>query len=641
MFGNGRKTIGVFATQINQEYQATLTKGICKRAEEFGYNVALFTNFLGYKEIQYIIGERNIANLPSYEALEGIIILPDTVFDNGLMESINKNIKEYSHCPVVSVRQKMEDYYNVLVNDDSVLEHIIRHFIKDHGYKKINFLTGPRENHVSIERLETYKRVLAEYGLPYEEERVFYADFWRLLPYKAVEYWLEDPSRMPEAIICANDYMAITVCNALVERGYSIPDDIGVSGCDNIVITKDFSPAITTVGMPVFEMGIEAVNKIHNHNSNLSQEKCSYLDTQTFIRESCGCRLKETKKEKNIRRNRIINEVEQKEENATGNAFMSVEFTTVKNVDDLNQRMASYIYLNEGFTNFFMCLHKQWDDTNSEELALNAGSREMIMEVGMKNGEWLQKMEFNAPDLLPGSYIDSEPQVYLFNMLHYQEVCFGYTAISFADYGVYASSYQGWLINISNTLQNIRMNNTLNRLVYKLEDMYIKDELTDLYNRRAMETLGQKYLDRCIEEKTKLMLFTADMDKLKYINDNFGHACGDIAIKTVADALKAAAEDDEICIRVGGDEFVVIGMDYDQKKMDRFLEKFERQIERYNREEASDFKVYVSYGWSIIRPNSNISIEDCLLVADSKMYQQKYEKEALRLKHSSEFREWD
>jgi diguanylate cyclase (GGDEF)-like protein len=243
--------------------------------------------------------------------------------------------------------------------------------------------------------------------------------------------------------------------------------------------------------------------------------------------------------------------------------------------------------------------------------------------------------------MLPSRYMEREPQIFYFNILHYQGNCFGYSAISFYGDEVYKPSYQGWLINVCNALENIRIHNELNRLVYKLEDMYIKDDLTDLYNRRALETLGEKYLKQCVEEQSKLMVFTADMDKLKHINDNYGHASGDTAIKAVANALISAAQDDEICMRVGGDEFVVIGIDYDQIKMDEFLNKFNKEIERFNQEKDYDYKVYVSYGWSIIKPGDKKTIEDCLLVADTKMYQQKYEKEALRLKHRGEFRDFD
>jgi diguanylate cyclase (GGDEF)-like protein len=640
MFDNGLKTIGVFATQVYQEFQETLSKGISKRARELGYNVAFFTNFLGYAELQYEIGERKIADLPRYDKLGGIIILPDTMFDPELVNCIRGNIKKYSTCPVVSVRQKIDDYYNVLIKDDTVLDEIIRHFIADHGYKKINFLTGPKDNPASLVRLEAYKRILGEYGLPFEEDRVYYGDFWKYLPNDAIDYWFSKPE-LPEAIICANDYMAITVCNALTARGYSVPGDIAVSGCDNIILTKDFYPTITTAGMPIYEMGIEAVDKIHRHNQGISQEKDTYLNTVTKIRESCGCKIKGSKEAMTSRRNRIINEMEAMEKAVSNNAFMSVEFTNVKTIDYLDQRLASYTYMNEGYDSFFMCLHKNWDYYSLEDVPGKSMNNEMIMEVGMIKENWLQKEEFSRPTLLPAKYVTGAPQMYFFNMLHYREICFGYTAISFKNDEAYKASYQGWLINICNALENIRINDKLNQLVYKLEDMYIKDELTDLYNRRALETLGQKYLDQCAGKHAKLMVFTADMDKLKFINDNFGHACGDVAIKAVADALRTAAEDDEICMRVGGDEFVVIGIDYDQKKMDRFIRKFEDEIEHFNKKEGYDYKVYVSYGWSIIKPNDNITIEDCLLVADSKMYQQKYEKETLRIKHRADFREFE
>lgn len=638
MFDNGRKTIGVFVTQIYQEFQKTLSRGICIKAKEYGYNVAFFTSCLGYGELQYEKGESSIADLPRYEDLDGIIILPDTMYVEGLEDRMMKNIRKYSSCPVVSVRQRTEGCYNVLIKDDTVLDEIIRHFIVDHGYRKINFLTGPQDNPAAIERRDAYMRILKEYGIPYEEDRVYYGDFWKIAPNDAVEYWLSKPE-LPQAIICANDYMAMTVCNALAARGYSVPEDIAVSGCDNITISGDFLPSITTTGMPILEMGLEAVEKIHKHNSGISQETDTYLDTITKIRESCGCKPKDNREALINSKNRVINDMEDMEKSISLNAFMSVEFTNIKTIDKLDRRLASYVYMNEGYESFYMCLHKDWDYYNVNDDHEQVHTNEMVMEVGMREHDWYQKVEFSRPSLLPSCHINSDPQIFFFNILHYQEMTYGYTAISFHDNRTYKPSYQGWLINICNSLENIRINNKLNQLVYKLEDMYIKDELTDLFNRRALETIGQKYLELSAERNVKLMVFTADMDKLKYINDNYGHAGGDVAIRAVADALKAAAEDDELCMRIGGDEFVVVGMDYDQKKMNSFIEKFEKSIEQFNREGGNDFNVYVSYGWSIIRPNGKNTIEDCLVVADSRMYRQKYEKEAFRLKKQGEFRD--
>lgn len=630
MLGNGRKTIGVFVTQAFQEYQDLLCRGICNRAFGLGYNVAIFSNFVGYGEFKYEIGESNIAYLPMYEDLDGIILLPDTMHVKDFKNNIVKNIKKYARCPVVSVRQSMEDYYNVLIEDESVLEEIILHFIKDHKFRKLNFLTGPRDNPVSIQRLNTYLRILKENNIPVEEERIYYGDFWKNSPPHAVDKWLSNPDTWPEAIICANDYMAIAVCNALLERGIQVPRDIAVSGCDNIGITMDYIPHITTVGMPVFEMGMEAVDKIHKANLGLAQDKTSYLKCVTYIRESCGCRMDNDFEIVIRRRNNIIGEVEAKDKDISNNAYMSIDLTGVTTMDKLNNKLSSYTYLNKDFSSFFMCLYDNWI-TNSPDVDFSKISSEstVTMEVGMKNGEWLQKVQFNGRELLPPVYMDEEPQYFFFNMLHHQEKCYGYTAINFKTFQSYKSSYQGWLINICNALENIKIRNELNRLVYKLGEMSIKDELTGLYNRRALHTLGQQYLDQCIKNQSSLLVFSADMDNLKYINDNYGHTKGDIAIKIVADALINASETDELCIRTGGDEYAVIGTGYDLKKAERFVAKFEEAIRKFNEEFVHNFEISISYGWILVRADGNTKLEECLNIADEKMYMQKYSKERM------------
>lgn len=627
MLGNGYKTIGIFVTRAHEEYQDFICRAISSRAHELGYNIAIFSNFESYGELDYDIAESNIANILKYEDLDGVILLPDTMLVKDFKEKILNNIRKYCTCPVVCVRQAMDEYQNVLIRDDNVLDEIIQHFIRHHKFTKMNFLTGPQDNPVSIQRLNTYKRILSEHGIPVEEDRICFGDFWKRSAAGAVDKWLADPDKFPEAIICANDYMAIAVCNALAQRGIIVPRDIAVSGCDNVEITKDFYPAITTVGMPVADMGREAVDRIHKEHMGIPQEDTTYLTFVTHIRESCGCEMSKDAEEVFRRRNHIIKELEDKDATISNNAYMSIDLTGVTVLEDLNKRLASYTYLNTGFSSFFMCLYKDWDQYESnDEQGTDFSEREVSMEVGIKDGQWLPKIQFQARELLPSVYLDNKPQTFYFNILHHREKCYGYTAISFNKIQSYKSSYQGWITNVCNALENIRIHGELNRLVYKLEDISIKDVLTGLYNRRALHTLGKKYLDQSIKNQSNLMVFSADMDNLKFINDIYGHESGDIAMKAVAAALIRASEDDEICIRMGGDEFAVIGVEYDEEKMNQFLDKFEEDIQSFNREPAYDFKISISYGWSITRANRDTTLEECLSIADKKMYIQKYEK---------------
>ncbi|NLO09745.1 MAG: GGDEF domain-containing protein [Clostridiales bacterium] len=627
MLENNHKTIGVFVTRAHEEYQDLLCRAISHSAYELGYNVAIFSNYEGSGGLEYNIAQSNIANILKYEDLSGVILLPDTMLVKDYKSKILNNIKKYSSCPVVSVRQSIDEYQNVLIEDDTVLDEIIEHFINHHKFTKLNFLTGPENNPVSWQRLNTYKRILSEHGIPIEEDRILFGDFWKLSAAEAVEKWLANPDKFPEAIICANDYMAISVCNALAQRGIMVPRDVAVSGCDNIEVTKDFSPPITTVGMPVADMGKEAVEKIHRQLMGISQEDTSYLKFVTHIRESCGCEMSKDAEEVFKRKNHLIKELEERDDTISQNAYMSIDLTGVTMMEDLSNRLSSYTYLNSGFSSFYMCLYTDWDLYESdEEYGIDFSDREVSMEVGMKRGQWLQKVQFEARELLPSIYLDKEPQTFYFNMLHHNEKCYGYTAISFEQFQAYKSSYQGWLTNVCNALENIKIHSELNRLVYRLEDISIKDELTGLYNRRALHTLGQKYLEQSIRNKSNLMVFSADMDNLKYINDIYGHTGGDIALKAVAKAMMNASEDDEICIRLGGDEFSVIGVEYDIEKMNLFLNKFEGAIRRFNMEQSYDFKISISIGWSITKADEETTLEECLSIADKKMYIQKYEK---------------
>lgn len=631
MFQNCRKTIGVFVSLVNDEFQAQLSKGISIRAQELDYNVVFFTNFGGYDVYEYDRGEMKIADLPCYETLDGIILAPDTMAVAGLEEKIRDKIHNRSNCPVVSIRTRIDEYYNVLIDDNTVLEDIIRHFIEVHGFTRLNFLAGPKGYIDSDKRLECYKRVLAEYNIPVEDERIYYGDFWKHEGIKAVDFWLSSPDTMPQAIICANDYMAITVAGALEDRGISVPDMIAVSGFDDISDAGELSPSITTATMPIVDMGIEAVNKIDRVINGHIEDNESLIRSKTIIRESCGCKYNSDKEKKQGSKHFFVY-LEKLRREVTRNSYMSAGLTGKTKQEDLFNDIYHYVYENVGFTDFYMCLYRDWQNIEEDEERIYHPDEEMMMEVGIKRTNNYNKVRYKRRNLIPQQFEEDRPMIFYVSMLHHQKMDFGYVAIAFENIQTYMTTYQAWMINVSNALENIRVHSELKLLVYQLEDMYIRDQLTGLYNRRGLEALGEKYLKQAVEEQTTLMIFTSDLDKLKLINDNYGHIGGDVALKTVAEALSVSADDDEICVRFGGDEFVVVGLVYDEDKAKRFTRRFIGELDKFNKSGNQEFKVYVSYGWNIVTPDKDTTIEECITVVDKKMYQQKNEKEALQIR---------
>ncbi len=625
MFGNGRKTIGVFVTKIYRDFQENVCRGICKRAKELGYNVAFFSRFTEHDESKFAFGERNISELPNYKFLDGVILVGSSIKPSRFHEKVKKHIDGNNACPAVMVKNETEGYYNVSVNNEIILEEIIRHFIEHHGYKKINFLAGPKGYTDSDKRLNCFLRVMGEYGLKVEERQIYYGDFWKSKAYNAAMEWMYNPEERPEAIICANDHMAITLCMALTKMGYDVPEDIAVSGCDNTRKSQDYIPSITSVGQPLLELGTEAVNKIYKHNNNIVQEETTYLEGKTYIRESCGCEVKHNKKEIKEKRNHILFELEEKEDNIIANSQSSIDLTGITKIEELDRKIVNHDYLNDGYPSYFMCLFKDWDISLNNGNRLKIDNGPVTMAVGKKDALRLDVVEFDRSHILPPKYMGEEPQFYVFNMLHHQERCFGYTAINFFEPRAFNPSYQGWTINVSNALENIRIHSEITHLVYKLEDLHVKDVMTGIYNRRGL-TFGKEYLKQCKERQVNILVISLDIDNLKDINDTFGHACGDEAIKSVSRALEHASEDDEICIRMGGDEFSVIGMEYNEDKLKAFKKKFYDYLNEKNQTEGHDYTINISYGYNMDIPNKDTTLEEYLNIADGRMYDQKKKK---------------
>ncbi|MDF2843697.1 MAG: hypothetical protein K0R00_2123 [Herbinix sp.] len=629
VLGNNRKTIGVLVSQVNDEYQDLVCKGIITKAKELDYNVVFFASFGRYGKSSYDLGEAAIVDLPNYESLDGIVIIPNIMKVTNLLDKYKREIKNRAKCPVISIRTEIEEYYNVLVDDYTVLDDVIKHFIEVHGFTRINFLSGPRGVLSSDRRLASYRKILTEHNIKVEEERIYYGDLWKNAGVEAVDQWLNSQLEWPQAIVCANDYMAITVCRTLSERGIKVPDQIAVSGCDDIEDAAEFSPSLTTARMPAFDMGKNSVENIHLINKGNKLPHNTYINTDTIYRSSCGCKKHWYHESNERRRNHIVArenllvEIAQK-------SYMSTDLAGLSRLDEIIDKMWTYVYDNKDLSQFCMCLQKDWDHfhLHEENESVFKDTDELVMEMGINNGVQYTKLKCTNKELIPKEFVEDRPMAYYFSILHHQGHCFGYVGISYNRLRTYMKSYQSWLITLSNALENVRIHGELSRLIYKLEDMSIRDELTELYNRRVLDTLGKKYLKHCVEEQSNLMIFTADMDKLKYINDKFGHSSGDIALKVVAGALLHAADDDEICIRLGGDEFMAIGMDYDEAKMDKFIRLFVEELNRFNFMNEQEFSVYVSYGYNLVLPDKDTSIEKCLVAADALMYRQKYEKNA-------------
>ena len=127
MFHNDRKTIALFCCNSHGEYQREICAGAAMQAEKLGYNLAIFTCYGNYGQNPlYAQGEKDIFSLPDYEEFSGIIVAGDTFSIDEAIEEVVESLRKKTNCPVVSLRQKMENVNNILVDNMASMGGMIR-----------------------------------------------------------------------------------------------------------------------------------------------------------------------------------------------------------------------------------------------------------------------------------------------------------------------------------------------------------------------------------------------------------------------------------------------------------------------------------------------------------------------------------
>jgi len=157
----------------------------------------------------------------------------------------------------------------------------------------------------------------------------------------------------------------------------------------------------------------------------------------------------------------------------------------------------------------------------------------------------------------------------------------------------------------------------------ELEAMALTDQLTGLYNRRGFFTLATRELRRAQRSKESMLLFFADLDGLKTINDDFGHEEGDRILMAAAKILTQTFRTSDIISRIGGDEFAILVVDADEDLMEKLLLRLYRLVNNLNIRKLHKSKLAVSIGHTVYNPVNPISLDELVSQADQRMYKMK------------------
>ena len=270
------------------------------------------------------------------------------------------------------------------------------------------------------------------------------------------------------------------------------------------------------------------------------------------------------------------------------------------------------------------------DATPSDEgFSLHGYPRQMQMTFAYERDQRLDLDRQEVDGIFPTFDYPKPGQDFLFLPLHFGERTVGYVAIRNAVY-LMEKQYLFQIMNaLTRSMENLHKKEMLAYMNRKLSSLYIMDTLTGMYNRMGYQQLGEESFRISGLNKRKLLILFVDLDRLKYINDTFGHEYGDMAICAAARALMQCSSRDAVPARPG-DEFVLI-QSYQSDEVSRELVlRIRRTLEAEGKAQKLPFPLSMSIGTVVTDPESALSFADYVKIADSRMYEEKVQKRAAR-----------
>jgi diguanylate cyclase (GGDEF)-like protein len=627
---NSKKLIALMGAMIDEEKNSNLIREMEKECRKNGYFMLVF----GFSETSFWSQDRNnnemkLIEIASHLDLKAIIVHLEFIKNAYLVEAI-RELANKMQIPLIAMEKATPGCINISMRYVNGFADMVRHVIEVHGCRKINMMAGIKGDHFSDDRIEAYKLVLEEYGIPFEESRLGYGDFWDRPAREATRKFLESGD-IPEAIVCANDNMAIAVCDELQKSGYRVPEDIIVTGFDGIKKCLFKSPAISTVEPDYTSEARKLIELIMNNEGRPDAEDAVYIDFLLKLRESCGC-----KRSRDVLSSTDIKELSDSYDDVNW-AVTSINtlFYQASHLDSLcklSSVIQDTMWLWERGFQFVgvdtELLRPEMSDLGNEKYTTFFGFKDgKRFGIGQSYNEDVLFPDFN--DIIENCSFGSM----VIKLIHAGERVFGYV-VEGSDHtsnrDIKRCEELGMFLSTS--INTVFTNRNLTMMHREIEKISVLDYLTGIFNRRGFFNELHRLIGLTANTGRYLTVYSIDMDGLKSINDIYGHAQGDFAISCMAEAIHHVVSRNGICARYGGDEFACAMITDEPVNLppDTFRSRIDGYLKNRPYVSEKEYIITASIGSATCPIDESLDLEQLIKVADEAMYTDKKQRRAAK-----------
>lgn len=625
-----RRRIALFANGWNDEYLLEFGHGACKCARELDADIFAFINYSthGCTSEEENRGEANIFLLPDLRDFDGMLLLTNTLNQQRELDYLHSEVLK-TGIPAISTEIELDGTVFFGTDNYSGMYDLAVHMIETHSVRDILFIGGFKEHSEVQIRLQAVLDAAREHNVEIPEKNILYADWSAASAQGCLESWLKENKAMPEAIICANDIMAAGICDWLGDRKYKVPDDVKVTGFDCIRAGQNYEPMITSVNREWYSMGYQALNLLMDKVEGREVQTRVSINTRLVCGESCGCELmvKKTKIQAELGRGdheRAIDGL------ASDQHFRHLYLSLRKNhtIEDLN-RSFSHFFRSEAWmegNNFMFCTHPRFlVMAENDDICKEPGyPEEMDVICSLYNGKSEEYKRLPTKEALFRAAERSEtPGLYILVSVRSDDKNLGFAMLT-RNFNILKDNIlYVWTRHVNQYMDQVLSNVKIAELTKKLEELSVTDALTGIYNRMGCERILYPFLEECQNKGGRGVVMLADIDRMKTINDKFGHVQGDLALRTVADVLKTELPKGFMVARYGGDEFFIAGESDESISISEVAKHVSKQLAREVERKKIEFPLFISIGGVHLERGEAFKLGESLQKADEFMYKVK------------------
>lgn len=282
--------IGFLTESVSGLYQSNIWIGASDTAQKRDHGLICFAGgSLNASSWDPFEPQRNVVyNLIDTKRLKGLII-------SGSLGSFISSqefatfYQRFKDIPMVCIGPEIQSVPTVVFDNISGMRDLISHLVTNHSCRRIAFIRGPEGNQEAEQRLKIFCEVLKDHGLTLIPELIVPGDFSRGAGAKAVEFLIDTCNVRFDAIVGANDDMALGALKAFQERHIRVPGEVMVVGFDDTEESSFSIPSLTTVRQPLYEMGCKAVELLIDKIEHKNVPEIIVVPATVEIRQSCGC----------------------------------------------------------------------------------------------------------------------------------------------------------------------------------------------------------------------------------------------------------------------------------------------------------------------------------------------------------------